>query len=115
MKKYMIIGMMLVSGVIFSQEVVPVLEAVGTNVKATYYHDNGQIQQEGLFKEGKPDGKWVAFDNEGNKKSIGEYTNGEKSGKWFFWTNAGMSEVDYTNSRVALVTNWKKDALVDRN
>jgi antitoxin component YwqK of YwqJK toxin-antitoxin module len=47
----------------------------------------------------------------GNKKSIGDYSNGEKTGKWFFWNDKSLSEVDYSNSRVANVKSWKQDAL----
>ena len=115
MKKYFILAMMLVSVATFAQDAAPKLEAQGQLVKATYFHENGSIQQEGFFKEGKLEGKWVAFDANGNKKSMGEYTNGEKSGKWFFWNNAGLSEVDYSESRIAAIRTWKQDALVNRN
>lgn len=115
MKKYILTTAVLFSVVLHAQEVKPKLEAVGQLVKATYYYDNGQIQQEGFFKEGKPEGKWAAFDVNGNKKSIGEYAEGTKTGKWFFWNDAVLSEVDYSESRIAVVKNWKQDALVNRN
>ena len=59
----MIIGAVLISGMMFAQKE-PKLEVVGNLVKATYYHDNGQIQQEGFFKDGKLEGKrpFVASD-----------------------------------------------------
>ena len=104
MKKYMIIGAVLISGMISAQKVAPKLEIVNNMVKATYYYDNGQIQQEGFFKEGKLDGKWIAYDTNGNKKSIGEYSNGQKTGKWFFWNEANLSEVDYSNNQIAYVS-----------
>ena len=112
MKKIMILGALLISAFTFAQAKKPILEQEGNLVKATYYFDNGQIQQQGYFKEGKLDGSWVAFDEKGNKKSIGEYTKGEKTGKWFFWSDKALSEVDYSNSRVASVKSWKQDALV---
>lgn len=111
MKKIMILGALVISGFTFAQAKKPVLEQEGNLVKATYYYDNGQIQQQGYFKEGKLEGSWVAFDEKGNKKSIGEYSNGEKTGKWFFWNDKSLSEVDYSNSRVANVKSWKQDAL----
>ncbi|WP_445453632.1 toxin-antitoxin system YwqK family antitoxin [Flavobacterium sp. 25HG05S-40] len=111
MKKIMILGALVISGFTFAQAKKPMLEQEGNLVKATYYYDNGQIQQQGYFKEGKLEGSWVAFDEKGNKKSIGEYTNGEKTGKWFFWNDKSLSEVDYSNSRVANVKSWKQDAL----
>ncbi len=115
MKKYMIIGAVLISGMISAQNVQPKLEVVDNTVKATYYYENGQVQQQGFFKDGKPDGQWIAYDMNGNKKSIGQYSNGQKAGKWFFWNDATLSEVDYANSQVALVKNWKQEALVNRN
>lgn len=115
MKKYMILGAVMISGMIFAQNIEPKLEAVGQKVKATYYYDNGQVQQEGYFLDGKLEGTWIAYDVTGNKISIGEYDNGMKTGKWFFWNNETLSEVDYTHSRIASVKNWKQDALVNRN
>lgn len=111
MKKIMILGALVISGFTFAQAKKPVLEQDGNLVKATYYYDNGQIQQQGHFKDGKLEGSWVAFDEKGNKKSIGEFANGEKTGKWFFWSDKQLSEVDYSSSRVAAVKSWKQDAL----
>ena len=48
MKKILIIALVLITGVTFAQNT-PHLEQVGQLVKATYYFDNGQIQQEGKF------------------------------------------------------------------
>lgn len=104
MKKYMIIGAVLMSSMLFAQEQSPKLEVVDNMVKATYYYDNGKVQQEGFFKDGKLEGQWVAYDAQGNKLSVGEYSNGQKVGKWFFWNAAKLSQVDYSNNQVAYVT-----------
>lgn len=111
MKKIMILGALVISAMTFAQTTKPVLEQEGNLVKATYYYDNGKVQQQGHFKDGKLEGSWVAFDEKGNKKSIGEYSNGEKTGKWFFWNDKSLSEVDYSSSRIASVKSWKQDAL----
>ena len=115
MKKFMIIGTLLVTGMIAAQDIQPKLEAYGQLVKATYHYDNGQIQQEGFFKDGKLEGQWVAYDTSGNKKSVGEYNKGIKSGKWLFWSNAVLTEVNYNDNAIASVKNWKEEALVNRN
>ncbi len=115
MKKYMIIGALLVSGFISAQNIEPKHEVVGEMVKSTYYYENGKVSQEGFYKDGKVHGKWISYDESGNKKAIGEYTDGAKTGKWFFWNNAILSEVDYSESRIAAVKNWKEDAIVNRN
>lgn len=114
MKKILILGAFLLSGVAFAQTTKPVLEQEGNLVKATYYYDNGKIQQQGYFKDGKLTGQWIAFDEQGNKKSIGTYVNGDKTGKWFFWNNDSLSEVDYSDSRVASVKSWTQEAIVNK-
>lgn len=115
MKKYIVIGAMLISGMIFAQNtaVKPKLEAVGNLVKATYLYDNGQVQQEGFYKNGKLQGKWVSYDVNGNKTVVAEYNAGQKVGKWFFWNDSVLSEVDYSDNRVASVKNWKQDTVVN--
>lgn len=115
MKKTMILAALLLAGFTFAQEAKPVLEQKDDLVKATYYYANGQIQQEGFFKDGKLTGQWIAYDEQGNKKSIGEYTNGEKTGKWFFWSDKSLSEVDYSKSKIESIRAWKQEALVNRN
>jgi hypothetical protein len=105
MKKYIIIAAVLISGMIFAQDAKPKLEAVGNLVKVTYFHENGNIQQQGFFKDGKLQGEWT-------KMAIALYDKGEKTGKWFFWNNAVLSEVDYSKNQIASVKNWKHDPLV---
>ena len=114
MKKYIILGMMLISGVTFAKHE-PKHEVVGKMVKSTYYHANGQISQEGFYKDGKVHGEWKAYDENGNKIALGEYNQGKKTGKWFFWNEKSLNEVDYSDSRVAAVKSWKEDAIVNRN
>lgn len=112
MKNVMIAAIMLVTSLTFAQEVKPKYEIVGQEVKATFYYDNGQIRQEGNYLEGKPNGKWVSFNEDGSKQSIGEYNNGVKTGKWFFWREASLSEVDFSESRIATIKKWSTEVLV---
>nr|WP_294775298.1 membrane-binding protein [uncultured Flavobacterium sp.] len=114
MKKILILGAFLISGFGFAQTAKPYLEQEGDLVKATYYYENGKVQQQGYFKDGKITGQWVAYDENGNKKSIGEYSNGEKTGKWLFWNDKSLSEVDYSNSRIATVKTWTQQAIVNK-
>ena len=111
MKKYVIMAALLVSGLTFAQEGKPKLEEVDGMVKATYYYENGQVQQEGFFKDGKLDGKWVSFDESGNKKAEAQYSSGEKVGKWMFWNqDNSVATVDYSEGVIKA-----KDALADKN
>jgi len=76
-------------------------------VEVEYYYDNGNLQQKGTFNEqGKLHGKWVSYDINGDKLSVGSYDNGKKVGKWFFWTKESLKEVDYSNSRIVSVSKW---------
>ncbi|MBY0485807.1 MAG: membrane-binding protein [Flavobacteriaceae bacterium] len=115
MKRYVIMAALLVSGLTIAQSKEPKLEEVNGLVKATYYFDNGQVQQEGFFKDGKLDGKWISYNENGIKVAIAEYTNGEKTGKWFFWNDKTLAEVDYSNGAVASIKNWNKEAIADKN
>ncbi|WP_418264648.1 toxin-antitoxin system YwqK family antitoxin [Flavobacterium faecale] len=115
MKKYIIITLMLVSGMLFSQNIQPKLEVVNKMVKATYYHDNGQVMQEGFFKNGKLQGEWTSYDVNGAKTAIANYDQGKKVGKWFHWNSSSLNEVDYSNNRIASVKNWKREAIADDN
>ncbi len=115
MKKYIVIGTMLITGMIFAQNtnVKPKLEVVGNYVKATFLYDDGQVKQEGFYEDGKLQGKWVSYDVNGNKTAVAEYNKGQKVGKWFFWNDSVLSEVDYSDNRVAAVKNWKRDAIAN--
>lgn len=121
MKKHMIVALLLFSGMIFAQEVKPVLEPYGKKVKVTYFFENGQVQQEGFFENGKLQGVWVSFDEKGNKTASGEYKNGVKTGKWFFWAQdadilkSSLTEVDYSGNSIKAIKNWKQEALAGRN
>ena len=112
MKKLVIASVLLVSSLSFAQEVKPKLEVVNEMVKATYFYDNGQVKQEGYYLDGKLHGKWMAYNEDGSKQSIGEYNKGTKTGKWFFWNDTLLNEVDFSDSKIAEVKKWSKDALV---
>ena len=114
MKKYLLIVVMMVSGVVFSQDNNPVLEAEGQLVKATYYYDNGNVQQVGYFRDGKLDGKWTSYEVNGTIKAIAEYTNGEKSGKWIFSDAITSKEVDFSNNQIVAISS-KTNAIANKN
>lgn len=106
MKKFLLVVALMVSGMIFSQNNNPVLEAEGNLVKATYYYDNGKVQQVGYFNDGKLDGKWTSYDVNGNVQAIAEYTNGVKTGKWMYFSNAVcVNEVDFSNNQIVGIKN----------
>ncbi len=98
-----------------AQDTEPTFEKMGNMVKATYFHDNGEIAQTGYMLNGKLHGDWVMFNVEGKKIATGQYENGQKTGKWFFWKNDELSEVDFTDNRIVEVKNWSQGDAVTVN
>lgn len=93
----------------------PSFEREGNQVKATYFHENGQIAQEGFYMDGKLHGEWQMFDESGKKLALGQYVFGQKSGKWFFWNQEGLKEVDYLKNQVVNVTQWNNGEAIVLN
>lgn len=116
MKKILLITVMMIFGLGFSQSKSPLLEAEGQLVKATYFHENGNVQQVGYFKDGKLDGKWSSYDANGNLKTIAEYKEGQKTGKWMYFSdNVCVGEVNFSNNQILKVTNVNQNAIADKN
>ena len=116
MKNLLLVVVLFISVIGFSQSAKPVLEAEGQLVKATYYYDNGAVQQVGYFKNGKLEGKWMAYDVNGTLTSIAEYSNGVKSGKWIYYANSvAVREVDFSNNQVVAVKEGNSNALAIKN
>ena len=109
MKKYIIVVFALcVASFTFAQENTKVkLEKKGDLVEATYFYDSGAVEQKGTFKNNKLHGVWTSYTEAGKKLAVGAYDQGRKVGKWFFWTDAKLSEVDYIDSRIVSVNEWK--------
>ncbi len=110
MKKYILIALVFIGTTVAAQNLnQPKLEIKGTLTVATYFYDNGSVQQEGAFnKNGALEGVWTSYDFEGNKLSQGNYSNGIRTGKWFFWTDNSLKEVDFVNSKIVNVNEWSR-------
>ena len=106
MKGITLIFALIFSVVINAQDLKPVFEQDGDILKATYFHENGVVSQEGYFLNGKLHGEWKMFGEDGKKIAMGEYTEGKKTGKWFFWDAKKLKEVDFVDSKIANVTEW---------
>ena len=111
MKKILIAGLLLSAGVLSAQTKDHDFSIENNIVKATYYYENGNIKQEGSYKDGKLHGSWTSYNEDGTKLAMGEYKNGMKTGKWLFWTGAVLNEVDYADSRIAEIKKWSKAAV----
>lgn len=112
MKKIVMFLVFLVSVVSFAQEqTITKFEKVGNEIEVTYYHENGVVMQHGFFNEnGKLQGTWTSYNLEGDKLAIGNYDNGQKVGKWFFWSDDTLKEVDFIESKIANVNEWKSSS-----
>ncbi len=112
MKTLISIFCFLFATITFGQEVEPKYERIDDLIRATFYHDNGEINQVGYFKRGKPHGEWVSYDLDGNKLSEGNYDMGIKTGKWSFWNDKALSEVNYDNNEIADVKVWEQETVI---
>ena len=112
MKKAVFFLAMMFSVCIYAQNTEPTVEKVGKMVKATYFHDNGEIAQTGYLMNGKLHGQWFMYNTDGEKIASGKYIEGKKSGKWFFWEDEILKEVDYHANRIVNVKNWNQSEVV---
>jgi len=112
-----ILTLLFVSSVTFAQKEKELKLNKETNlIEATYYHDNGQISQEGTFNlERKLHGDWISYNDKGEKVSEGAYANGSKTGKWYFWNDGAMKEVEFSNNVIASVIDKESSIRVTEN
>lgn len=103
MKRILIMAVLALSFSANAQEVEPKFEKVGEKVKATYFHANGEVSQQGFFLNEKLEGKWTMFDENGERIAMGNYDKGVKTGKWLFWEGDTVKEVNFDNNKIASV------------
>jgi antitoxin component YwqK of YwqJK toxin-antitoxin module len=55
------------------------------------YHDNGQLWWKGDYKDGKKDGPWVYYHENGQLESKGDWKDGKIDGPWVgYWDNGQL-------------------------
>ena len=54
-----------------------------------FYHQNGQLWYEGNYKNGKEEGAFISYSEYGQLSSKGNYKNGKREGYWFTRSNEG--------------------------
>jgi len=116
MKKLLMTIVLFASFVLTAQTVVA-MEAPKPNyeiedgfVKVTHYFVSGEIREQGYYDaDNKLTGKWIQFDKTGKKTMIASYYKGAKVGKWFVLQGEKWLQLDYEQSRVANVSEWKKN------
>ncbi|WP_372920271.1 toxin-antitoxin system YwqK family antitoxin [Salegentibacter sp.] len=115
-KSLITIALLVAGGSVMGQEIPePVFEKDGELIKGTFYYEDGNIKQEGTYKDGKLHGEWISYNPQGEKEAIAEYTYGKKTGKWFFWSNDRLTEVNYNDNRIAKVNSWKSEGILVDN
>ena len=66
----------------------------------TLFHENGQKQSEGEYKNGKQNGHWIGWYANGQKSKEGGFKNGKQEGLWTSWYENGRKKAR-ANSRTA--------------
>ncbi|MEM9001234.1 MAG: nicotinic acid mononucleotide adenyltransferase [Bacteroidota bacterium] len=112
MKKAVLLFAVMFSVYMYPQDTKPTFEKVGKVVKATYFHENGEVAQTGYLKHGKLHGQWFMYDVNGKKIVSGKYVEGKKSGKWLFWEGQILKEVDFADNRILHVKKWNRSEIV---
>jgi len=74
--------------------------------KFIQWHENGEKESEGTFKDGKFDGKWTIWHENGQKHLEGTYKNRHRDGKWIKWYNNGNKRSERTFKDGKLNGKW---------
>lgn len=98
-----------------AQEIAPKFEKEGDKIKATYFHANGAVAQQGYFLNEKLQGAWTMYNTEGEKIAMGNYAEGVKTGTWRFWDGEVVKEVNFDNNRIAAVEEAKSSQGLVKN
>jgi len=53
-------------------------------------YNNGQMEKEGRYKDGRLIGKWTGWYESGQKQYEGNYKDGMKDDKWTWWNKKGQ-------------------------
>ena len=75
------------------------------NGKWTFWNENGNIVRTGSYAAGKRDGSYAYYFNDGSKKEEGAWKNDQRDGSWVKYTNNGNTQKEGTYS------NGKKDGV----
>ena len=75
------------------------------NGKWTFWNENGNIVRTGSYAAGKRDGSYAYYFNDGSKKEEGAWKNDQRDGLWVKYSNNGNTQKEGTYS------NGKKDGV----
>lgn len=103
---------LLISGISFAQDNItasPSLVKISeSGTKATWFHANGAVREVGYFLNGKKNGTWISYDENGNKIMEANFVDGVKDGNCSVWYNNGSIHYHmvYTAGKRILATEW---------
>ena len=64
-------------------------------VKKITYHDNGNICEEGFYKDGRREGECTTYYENGDKQLVSYFKKGKPTGIWMNWDKDG--DYDWIN------------------
>jgi len=65
-----------------------------SEIKVSHYYHNRKLKMQGYIKNGVRNGKWLAWDEEGNMLSLGHYIDGYENGMWTVWFPSGTKRYE---------------------
>ena len=85
------------------------------NGRWTFWNENGNIVRTGSYAAGKRDGSYAYYFNDGSKKEEGAWKNDQRDGLWVKYSNNGNTQKEgtYSNGKKDGVwTSWNDKGLV---
>jgi antitoxin component YwqK of YwqJK toxin-antitoxin module len=76
------------------------------NGPATYYFENGNVKEMGVFLNNEKNEQWLDWDEAGNKIAEAFYSNGKKNGTWMIWDTRGTKRYEMYYSMDKKVGKW---------
>ena len=79
------------------------------------YHDNGRVREKGTYKDGKPDGPYVSYNDNGQLLLKGTFKDGKAEGPWVYYHDNGQlwSKGTYKDGKIGGPwVNYKSDGTV---
>ena len=80
-----------------------------------YYHSNGQLAREVKLVDGKPDGAWTRFREDGSKEMEVAYKAGKRGGTWKVYTKPETGEGDANDAKDTREPAKSADPKVEAN
>ena len=86
-------------------------DSIVNNGESIQRHKNGVVRMRGIMKDGKRDGLWKSFYENGTPWSETTFVSGVKTGKTITWYEDGKKryEGEYTNDRESGLWNYRDE------